>query len=68
MDKFDYTQSSDVLKVKEDYWQVMKKKIGKAWFDARVFGVESDEEAFNSVMWRVRDCVKNARSMFESIG
>ena len=64
MDKFDYTQSSDVLKVKEDYWQVLKKKVGKAWFDARVFGVESDEEAFNSVMWRVRDAHKNSRSMF----
>lgn len=39
-------------------------KVGKAWFDARVYGVFSDEEAFNSVMWRVRDAHKNARTMF----
>lgn len=41
-----------------------KSKIGKAWFDARVFGVPDDIEAFNTVMWRVRDCIKNSKSMF----
>ena len=35
-----------------------------AWFDARIYGVDSDVEAFNSVMWRVRDAHKNSRSMF----
>jgi ABC-type uncharacterized transport system auxiliary subunit len=39
-------------------------KSGKAWFDARVFGVPSKEEAFNAVMWRIRDAEKNSRSMF----
>jgi tRNA(His) guanylyltransferase len=39
-------------------------KIGNAHFDCRVYGVESKEEAFNSVMWRVRDAVKNSKSMF----
>lgn len=39
-------------------------KIGKAWFDARVFGVPSDDEALNVVMWRTRDCIKNSKSMF----
>jgi len=38
--------------------------IGNAWFDARVFGVPSDEEAFNAVLWRIRDCVKNSKSMY----
>jgi len=46
------------------YFNKMKEKIGNAWFDCRVFGVPSDEEAFNAVMWRVRDCTKNSRSMF----
>jgi tRNA(His) guanylyltransferase len=40
------------------------KKIGNAWFDCRIFGVEGDKEAFNSILWRVRDCEKNSRSMF----
>lgn len=46
------------------YLDIMKEKVGKAWFDCRVFGVPSDEEAFNAVMWRVRDAEKNSRSMF----
>jgi tRNA(His) 5'-end guanylyltransferase len=46
------------------YFNKMKEKIGNAWFDCRVFGVPSDEEAFNAVMWRVRDAEKNSRSMF----
>jgi tRNA(His) guanylyltransferase len=41
-----------------------KLKIGEAYFDARVYGVPSAEEAYNSVMWRVRDAVKNSKSMF----
>jgi len=47
-----------------NYFGLMKQKIGNAWFDCRVFGVPSDEEAFNAVMWRVRDAEKNSRSMF----
>lgn len=47
-----------------DYIKMIKSKVRHAWFDARVYGVESNEEAFNSVMWRVRDCYKNACSMF----
>jgi len=39
-------------------------KVGNAWFDARIYGVDSDEEAFNSVLWRIRDAEKNSRSMF----
>jgi len=47
-----------------DYITKMYKKIGSAWFDARVYGVPSDEEAFNSILWRVRDCIKNSKSTF----
>ena len=46
------------------YLYKMLEKSGKAWFDARVFGVPSKEEAFNAVMWRIRDAEKNSRSMF----
>lgn len=38
-------------------------KVGNAYFDARVFAVENKEEAFNSVLWRVRDAEKNSKSM-----
>jgi len=46
------------------YWDKIKKKVGTAWFDARVFGVPNKEEAFNCLMWRIRDSEKNSRSMF----
>ena len=26
--------------------------------------MDSEDEAFNSVMWRYRDCIKNSKSMF----
>jgi tRNA(His) 5'-end guanylyltransferase len=44
--------------------KISNEKVGKAWFDARVYGVPSKEEAFNSVLWRIRDAEKNSRSMF----
>jgi len=56
-------QLSDMF-IGTEYGINMQNKIGKAWFDCRVFGVPSDEEAFNAVMWRVRDAEKNSRSMF----
>jgi len=43
---------------------IMFEKAGTAWFDARVYGIEEKSEAFNSVMWRVRDAVKNSKAMF----
>ena len=46
------------------YWDTIKEKVGNAWFDARIYGVPSKEEAFNSVMWRWRDCSKNSKSMY----
>jgi len=48
----------------EKYLNTLKTKVGSAWFDCRVYGVDNDEEAFNSVMWRVRDAVKNSRSIW----
>jgi tRNA(His) 5'-end guanylyltransferase len=46
------------------YLDLMLSKVGKAWFDARLYGVPSKEEAYNSVLWRIRDAEKNSRSMF----
>jgi tRNA(His) guanylyltransferase len=42
----------------------VKDKIGLATFDSRAYGVDSKEEAFNAVMWRVRDALKNSYSQF----
>ena len=61
-----------LLNLKEDfviegfhkYARTLQEKEGNAWFDCRVYGVDSDEEAFNSVLWRIRDAEKNSRSMF----
>lgn len=39
-------------------------KLGEAWFDARIFGVPTDVEAFNTILWRNRDAEKNSISMF----
>lgn len=44
-------------------WKVSE-KVGNAYFDARVFGVDSDDEVVNSFLWRYRDCIKNSKSMF----
>jgi len=47
-----------------EYFRILKSKEGNAWFDARVFGVDSDEEAFNTLLWRIRDCQKNSKSVY----
>ena len=44
------------------YMNTIEGKLGKAWFDSRVYAVPNDVEAFNSVLWRVRDAEKNSRS------
>jgi len=46
------------------YWDKIKKKVGTAWFDTRVYGIPNKEEAFNSILFRTRDCIKNSYSMF----
>lgn len=61
-----FTDGFMYLTDEESYYiRMLSEKLETgAYFDARVYGVDSDEEAFNSVMWRVRDCVKNSYSMF----
>lgn len=44
--------------------QFLETKIGKAFFDARVFQVDSDVEAFNSLLWRTFDCKRNSKNVF----
>jgi len=34
------------------------------YFDSRVYGVASIEEAYNSIMWRCRDAEKNSKNVF----
>ena len=46
------------------YDEQVNRKVGEAYFDARIYGVPTAEEAFNSVMWRVRDALKNSYSMY----
>lgn len=51
-------------KTDTQYIKMIKDKIGTAWFDARVFGVPTKEDAFLVIMWRYQDCIKNSKSMF----
>ena len=46
------------------YFNLLSQKVGNAYFDARIYGVDSEDEAYNSVMFRTRDCVKNSISMY----
>jgi tRNA(His) guanylyltransferase len=48
-----------------NYFLKMQEKLGNAWFDARMYGV-NDSDVLNSFIWRNRDCEKNSRSMFAS--
>ena len=48
----------------DDRYRFLMNKAYNAWFDCRIYGVPSDEEAFNSVLWRVRDCIKNSKSVY----
>ena len=55
-----YTDETD----KEYIQNIFSNKVGNAWFDCRLYGVDSDEEAFNSVMWRGRDNITNSTSLW----
>lgn len=67
-----YKQSADFRRdtqeIRNEYTKyflrIESEKLGNAWFDCRIYGVDSSEEAFNSVLWRIRDAEKNSRSMF----
>jgi hypothetical protein len=39
-------------------------KLGKAYFDSRLMELPSDIEAFNMLLWRMRDCEKNSKNTF----
>ncbi len=43
--------------------ELLKTKIGKAYFDARVFQVDSKTEAFNTLLWRMKDCKRNSKNV-----
>jgi len=44
--------------------QLLKSRLGKAFFDARVFQVPTEVEAFNSLLWRLKDCKRNSKNVF----
>jgi tRNA(His) 5'-end guanylyltransferase len=44
--------------------ELIKSKIGKAFFDARVFQVPTDTEAYNAFLWRTKDCERNSKNVF----
>jgi len=44
------------------YLDVIRNKVFEAYFDARTYGVDTADECFNSVLWRVRDAEKNSVS------
>lgn len=49
--------------VSQEFYDLIYKKIGNAWFDSRVFGIKDDFEVFNTVLWRMRDAERNSISM-----
>lgn len=55
--------NDDILAATQTYYytSVLKTKIGKAFFDARVFNIPK-EEVLNYFIWRQKDCQKNSVS------
>lgn len=49
--------------ISEEFYNFVKNKNGKAWFDSRVFGIEDKIEVFNTILWRMRDAERNSISM-----
>ena len=63
--KLENASKSPLVKRDEDeYIEMLESKILKATFDGRAFGVPSDIEAFNAILFRMRDAEKNSKSMF----
>jgi tRNA(His) 5'-end guanylyltransferase len=54
---------SDSVKV-DNRCKFLQSKVGKAFFDARVFQVPTDAEAFNQLLWRTKDCERNSKNVF----
>lgn len=59
--KINLEKSKDILN--EKFYNFIENKIGKAWFDSRVFGIEDDAEVFNAFLFRARDAERNSISM-----
>jgi len=54
----------DIIPMGSDNYDFYYEKLNKARFDCRVYGVPNDSEAFNSILWRQRDCIRNSKSTF----
>jgi tRNA(His) 5'-end guanylyltransferase len=46
------------------YMDLLESKVGRAFFDARVFQVPNEIEAFNTLLWRTKDCERNSKNVF----
>ena len=55
---------NDVYIHDEFYKESVTNQLGNAWFDARIFGLSTKEDACKVVLWRWRDALKNSCSMF----
>lgn len=61
IDEFEEDEEDKVYSQEEI--DMYSQKVCDAYFDARVYGTHEDD-VVNSFLWRVRDCVKNSKSMF----
>jgi len=50
--------------LEKEYVKKIQKKVNKAYFDARVFGVSNETEVLNTFLFRTRDAEKNSKSVF----
>jgi len=48
----------------DKYKEYILKRFREAYFDARCYGVNKKTDAFTSIMWRIRDALKNSKAMF----
>ena len=51
----------------DEYIEMIESKLFTAIFDGRAFGVPNDVEAFNALLFRMRDAEKNSKSMFTQV-
>lgn len=58
-----YTSTRFNYHLKKYLPEKLKEKLGLAWFDSRVFGIESEEDVLSTVLWRTRDAERNSISM-----
>jgi tRNA(His) 5'-end guanylyltransferase len=58
-----YFIEEEKYSLEKSFYEKISAKVGKAWFDSRVFAFEDKVEAFNAVLWRMRDAEKNSISM-----